>query len=108
HWIFYVELVIERAGDPNTMDLVVGTAAIALVFLAGHLMMGPALPVICAGFLLYGLYGHFLPSPLGHRPYDYEQVIDVLFIGTEGIFGTPTYVSSSYIFLFILFGSFLE
>ncbi len=108
HWIFYVELVIERAGDPNLADLVVGTAAIALVFLAGHLMMGPALPLICAGFLLYGLYGHLLPAPLGHRPYDYEQVIDVLFLGTEGIFGTPTYVSSSYIFLFILFGSFLE
>jgi TRAP transporter 4TM/12TM fusion protein len=108
HWIFYVELVIERAGDPNLMDIVVGTVSIALVFLAGYVMMGASLPLICAAFLLYGLYGHYLPAPLGHRPYDYEQIIDVLFLGTEGIFGTPTYVSSSYIFLFILFGSFLE
>jgi TRAP-type uncharacterized transport system fused permease subunit len=28
--------------------------------------------------------------------------------GTEGVYGIPTYVSSSYIFLFILFGAFLE
>ena len=108
HWVFYTEIVVERAGDPNLMDLVVGTIVVALVFLAGHLMMGAALPLICAGFLLYALYGHFLPPPLGHRPYDYEQVVDVLFLGTEGIYGTPTYVSSTYIFLFILFGSFLE
>src|SRR3546814_20894657 len=53
HWIFYVELVIERAGDPNLMDIVVGTVSIALVFLAGHVMMGASLPLICAAFLLY-------------------------------------------------------
>src|SRR3546814_5252795 len=75
HWIFYVELVIERAGDPNLMDIVVGTVSIALVFLAGHVMMGASLPLICAAFLLYGLYGHYLPAPLGHRAYDYEQKI---------------------------------
>ena len=43
-----------------------------------------------------------------HRGYGFDQVIGQLGFGTEGIYGTPTYVSSSYIFLFILFGSFLE
>src|SRR3546814_19619781 len=96
HWIFYVELVIERAGDPHLMDIVVGTVSIALVFLAGHVMMGASLPLICDAFLLYGLYGHYLPAPLGHCPSDSEQNIAVLFPGTAATFGTPTHASSTY------------
>ena len=107
HWYFYADILF-RAGDPNTADLVVGALAVALVFLAGRLMMGWALPIICAAFLAYGLFGEYLPSPLGHRGYDVGQVIDTLFLGTDGLYGTPTYVSSTYIFLFILFGAFLE
>ncbi len=70
--------------------------------------MGWALPIICALFLAYGLFGQHLPSPLNHRGYDFSQIIDTLFLGTDGIYGTPIYVSSTYIFLFILFGAFLE
>ncbi len=107
HWVFYRDLIL-RAGLPSEADLVVGVAAVAIVFVAGWRMMGPALPIVCAIFLAYGLFGQMLPSPLNHRGYDFEQFVEVLFLGTEGIYGTPTYVSSSYIFLFILFGSFLE
>ena len=71
-------------------------------------MMGWALPIICAAFLAYGLFGQHLPSPLNHRGYDPAQIVDTLFLGTDGIYGTPIYVSSTYIFLFILFGAFLE
>ncbi len=59
-------------------------------------------------FLAYALFGQYLPSPLDHRGYDFSQVVDQMFLGTEGIYGIPIYVSSTYIFLFILFGSFLE
>ncbi len=107
HWFFYEELVI-RAGEPNMTDIVVGVLVVGLVFWAGKKMMGWTLPLICAIFLAYGLFGQYLPSPLNHRGYDFEQVVEVLFLGTEGIYGTPIYVSSSYIFLFILFGAFLE
>ncbi|WP_075215178.1 TRAP transporter permease [Mongoliimonas terrestris] len=107
HFVYHDALIL-RSGMPLTQDLVVGVVAIALVFVAGQRMIGWALPLICGAFLLYGLYGHLLPSPWNHRPYGADQVIDILFLGTEGIYGTPIYVSSSYIFLFILFGSFLE
>ncbi len=107
HWVFYSDLLL-RAGDPNGWDIAVGTLAVALVFIAGRLMMGWALPVICAAFLAYGLFGQHLPSPLNHRGYDPAQIVDTLFLGTDGIYGTPIYVSSTYIFLFILFGAFLE
>lgn len=107
HWVFHEQLIV-RAGDPNTLDIVVGTLAVALVFEGSRRLMGASLPIICGLFLLYGLFGQYLPAPLDHRGYDYVQVVDQMFLGTEGIYGTPTYVSSSYIFLFILFGAFLE
>ncbi len=107
HWVFYEALIV-RAGDPNAMDIVVGTVAVLLVFEGARRLMGVSLPILCAVFLLYGLFGQYLPAPLDHRGFDYAQVVDQMFLGTEGIYGTPTYVSSSYIFLFILFGAFLE
>ncbi|MFP5406903.1 MAG: TRAP transporter permease, partial [Gammaproteobacteria bacterium] len=106
-WVFEEELVV-RSGDLTTMDLYVGIALLALVFEAARRMMGPALPLICGAFLAYALFGQYLPGGLAHRGYGLDQVINQLSFGTEGIFGIPTYVSSTYIFLFILFGTFLE
>ena len=79
-----------------------------MLFLAAWRIMGPALPLIAGGFLLYCLFGQYLPSPFNHRGYGLGQVIDHMAFGTEGIYGIPVYVSSTYIFLFILFGAFLE
>jgi TRAP transporter 4TM/12TM fusion protein len=107
HWVFETEIYL-RAGMPNSTDIAVGVIAIAILFEAARRIMGWALPIICGIFLAYALFGNYLPSPLNHRGYGFDQVIDHLFLGTEGIYGIPTYVSSSYIFLFILFGSFLE
>ena len=107
HWVFYADL-IQRAGDPSMTDIVIGVIVTALTFIAAIRLMGASLPIICAAFLLYGLYGQYLPAPLDHRPFFFDQIVDVLYLGTEGLYGTPTYVSSTYIFLFILFGVFLE
>ncbi|WP_157017958.1 TRAP transporter permease [Mesorhizobium xinjiangense] len=106
-WVEYQPLIL-RAGDPLPRDIVVGVVALATVFIGAWLIMGPALPIISGAFLAYCLFGEYLPSPLNHRGYDLGQVIDHMAYGTEGIYGIPTYVSSTYIFLFILFGSFLE
>jgi TRAP transporter 4TM/12TM fusion protein len=106
-WWEFVPLLM-RAGDPLPLDIAVGVLALILVFAAAWAMMGPALPIIAGAFLSYCLWGEYLPSPLNHRGYDFRQVIDHMAYGTEGIYGIPTYVSSSFIFLFILFGSFLE
>lgn len=106
-WWEYTPLIL-RAGDPLPRDIVFGIVAILTVFAAAWSLMGPALPIIAGSFLAYCFFGQYLPSPLNHRGYDFAQVIDHMAYGTEGIYGIPTYVSSSYIFLFILFGSFLE
>jgi len=106
-WWEYAPLLL-RAGDPLPLDIIVGVLALALVFCAAWAMMGPALPIIAGVFLAYCLFGQYLPRPLNHRGYDFSQVIDHMAYGTEGIYGIPTYVSSTFIFLFILFGAFLE
>ena len=102
------EPLIQRAGEPLPVDTFVGVVSLVAIFLAAYVLMGPALPIISGCFLAYCLWGEYLPSPLNHRGYEFSQVIDHMAFGTEGIYGTPIYVSSTYIFLFILFGSFLE
>ena len=106
-WWEYKALIL-RSGDPTELDIIVGLIALAVLFIATYLLMGPALPILAGTFLLYCFLGHLLPAPLNHRGYDFSQVVDHMAFGTEGIYGIPTYVSSTYIFLFILFGAFLE
>lgn len=106
-WIFYADL-IARDGDPTRVDLVVGTLLAVLIFEGTRRLMGLALPLMCGACLLYWFFGQYLPSPLNHRGYDFDQIVTHLSFGTEGFYGVPIYVSATYIFLFILFGSFLE
>jgi TRAP transporter 4TM/12TM fusion protein len=106
-WWDYTPLLL-RAGDPLPRDIVIGIVVLFTIFAATWAIMGPALPIISGIFLAYCLFGEYLPAPLNHRGYDFSQVIDHMAYGTEGIYGVPLYVSSTYIFLFILFGAFLE
>ena len=106
-WWEYVPL-IQRTGFPLTRDIAFGIVALVTVFVAAWIVMGPALPIISGLFLAYAMFGQHLPRPLNHRGYAFEQIIDHMAYGTEGIYGIPVYVSATYIFLFILFGSFLE
>ena len=107
HWMYEADLTA-RAGQMTDADMVVGILTIILVFEATRRMMGWALPIICGTFLLYGIFGQYLPGPFMHRGFGLDQIVSTMSFGVEGIYGTPTYVSSSYIYLFILFGAFLE
>lgn len=106
-WVFEADL-IQRSGDLSSGDMLIGLLLIVLVFEAARRVMGIALPIICGLFLAYGLLGEYLPGELAHRGYGFDQIVNQLAFGTEGLYGTPTYVSATYIFLFILFGAFLE
>ncbi|MDD2382928.1 MAG: TRAP transporter permease [Sulfurospirillaceae bacterium] len=107
HMIFEADL-IERSGDPTTADLVVATLVTILVFEAARRVVGWALTLVCLTFLAYGFFGQYLPGDLAHRGFGFDQIVDQLYLGSDGILGTPILVSATYIFLFILFGTFLE
>ena len=107
NWVFYVDL-IRRAGFHTPADLVVGSVVIALVFDAARRLMGWPLAIIAGIFLAYCFFGQYLPGPFIHRGYDFDQIIEHFGFGTEGIYGTPVYVSAAYIFIFVVFAAFLE
>ncbi|WP_026245024.1 TRAP transporter permease [Alkalispirochaeta alkalica] len=102
------ESLVRRGGMPTSVDMVFGLITILLVLEVARRSIGPELPVIALAFIAYALFGGYIPGALGHRGYSAARVINQLYMTTEGIFGTPLGVSASFVFMFILFGSFLD
>ncbi|OWZ83741.1 C4-dicarboxylate ABC transporter permease [Natranaerobius trueperi] len=105
--IFYEDLV-RRGAQPTTLDMIMGIVTIILVLEMTRRSIGPELPTIAIVFLAYALLGHVIPGRLGHIGYDLDRIVNQMYMTTEGIFGVPLGVSATFVFLFILFGAFLE
>jgi len=89
-------------------DFVMGIILTLILLEASRRLIGWALPVTAVVFLLYALFGQHLPGLMRHTGFSVETIIDQLYLTTEGIFGIPLGVSSTYVILFIIFGAFLE
>jgi len=109
HVVLY-DALLKRGGLYTQLDIVVSVIAILLLLEATRRVAGPV--VVCLGlvFLLYALFGQYFPknSFLYHAPMAFKRIVCGQWLGTEGILGTPMYVSSSFIFLFLVFASFLK
>ena len=105
--IQYRELVA-RAGAIAPTDVVVGGIGILLVIEATRRVVGLPMVTVVLFFLAYAFLGPYMPGVLAHRGLSIEQLVSHLYFTTEGIFGIPLGVSSTFIFLFILFGAYLE
>ncbi|NLM12104.1 MAG: TRAP transporter permease [Clostridiaceae bacterium] len=105
--VFYEDLVM-RSGTLTTMDFIVGIIAIVLVFEATRRVVGTPILFVTTIFLLYALLGPYIPGMLAHKGVELRDLVWYIYFTTEGIFGLPVGVSSTFIFLFILFGAFLE
>lgn len=105
--IFYRELVL-RSMLPTTADVIIGTLGILLVIEAARRVVG--IPMVCVVlvFILYAFAGPYMPGVLAHRGLTVNQFVSHVYFTTEGVFGIPLGVSSTFIFLFILFGAYLE
>jgi len=103
----YGQLVL-RAGTATTADMVVGVVGILLVLEAARRIVGVPIVVIACLFIAYAFAGPYLPGQLAHRGVDVGDLVQHLYFTTEGVFGIPLGVSSTFIFLFILFGAYLE
>lgn len=102
------DYIISNIGIYTAFDTVIGIVGILLVMEACRRCVGLPIIIIVCLFLLYTLFGNFVPGTFGHRGYSVARVASHMFYTTEGLFGTPVGVSSTFIFLFILFGAFLE
>lgn len=107
YWPMLIDDLVLRAGNVTQIDFYVGLAAILLVLEATRRTVGIPITIIALVFMGYALYGPYMPGFIAHRGLDLERLVQTMFFTTEGILGTPLGVSSTFIFLFLLFGSFL-
>jgi len=103
--------IINRAGRPDTMDVIIGTILTLIVLEATRRVCGMALPIISIIFMIYSLMGTKqglipidIPGIFLHRGYTWQKLMSHFFSNTEGIYGSSVNVASTYIFLFIAFG----
>src|SRR5467141_5030883 len=98
----------DRSILPNNWDVVFGVALIVLVMEAMRRATGWIMPAITSCFLLYAIFGPYLPAPWTHKGYEIPRLIGHMYMTLEGIYGVAVDVSSSLIILFTIYGAFLQ
>jgi TRAP transporter 4TM/12TM fusion protein len=98
----------KRGGLHVPLDYWFGAIGVIMTFEASRRVVGNALTIIAGVFLLYNFTGSYLPGMLQHGGFSIQRVTDIMFWGSQGIFGIALGVSATYIFLFVLFGAFLK
>ncbi|MBR4068139.1 MAG: TRAP transporter permease [Clostridia bacterium] len=103
----HVELA-NRINKNTVLDLWVGGILIVLLFECCRRVVGLPIMVVAGVFILYAYFGKYMPGGLQHRGFKVKRIITQLVYTTEGIMGTPLGASATFIYLFVLFGAFLE
>lgn len=106
-FVFYSDLA-QRPGRPITQDIVIGILGIVMLLEATRRALGPPLMVVAAIFIGYSLFGPYMPGILAHRGVSLGGLINHQWLGTQGVFGIALGVSTSFVFLFVLFGALLD
>jgi len=101
---------LDRQGLPSSTDVAMGLVLLVLILEATRRTTGLVLPAICLAFLAYGYYGSELPQQwsIAHAGFDAGEIVNALYMGTSGFFGTPLDVAASYIVLFTIYGAVLN
>ncbi len=91
--------------DPRATDVAVGLLLMLLLLEASRRHIGAALVILALAFVAYAFVGPWLPGFLAHGGIRPLKFMDQQVLTTEGVFGIPTLVSATFIFLFVLFGA---
>ncbi|RCV88059.1 TRAP transporter permease [Billgrantia montanilacus] len=115
--VLFLDEIISRAGFWSQTDILIGCIATVTVLEASRRAVGFGMTIIGALAILYAFagprgelpwLGQWMPGILEHRGYNLDRLAGQLYLGQEGIFGLPLGVAATYIFIFVLFGAFLE
>lgn len=98
----------DRNTSPDRLDVIVGVVFILMILEAVRRTNGLILLTVTVLFILYALYGNYLPAPWTHKGYDLDRFVGYMYMTLEGIFGTAVDVSATLIILFTIFGAFLQ
>ncbi|MCM3035769.1 TRAP transporter permease [Bacillus pumilus] len=108
-YIFYTyDQLLLRVGAPNAYDMFFGITLIIVILEAARRVTGFILPLIGLLFLLYAYFGHYFPSILKTSDISLERIISLMYLSTEGLWGTSLGIAATFIALFIIFGAFLN
>ncbi len=99
---------ILKTGSTPSSDIVMGTVLIFLLLVATHRTTGWPLVITSVVFIIYALAGPYLPTFLAHRGETWNRIATFLYVSTEGVYGIPAGIASTYIISFVIFGAFLE
>src|SRR5690606_19198015 len=97
-----------RPGLPTQLDIIVAVVGMIALFESARRSLGLALPIVCLLFLCYVFFGPYLPDLFAHRGASLQRAATQYWLTSEGVFGVALGVSTSFVFLFVLFGSLLE
>ncbi|MEZ9526952.1 TRAP transporter permease [Enterovibrio norvegicus] len=106
-FLFYSDLAT-RAGAPTSTDIVVAVTGMVLLLEATRRALGPPLMVVAAVFLVYTFAGPHMPDVIAHKGASLNKTMSHMWLTTEGVFGVALGVSTSFVFLFVLFGALLD
>ncbi|MEA2119844.1 TRAP transporter permease [Halovibrio sp. HP20-50] len=115
--VLNLDEIFSRAGFWNSTDILVACIATVTVLEASRRAVGFGMTLIGVLAIVYAFagprgelpwLGEWMPGILEHRGYTFDRVAGQLYLGQEGIFGLPLGVAATYIFIFVLFGAFLE
>jgi len=106
-FIFYEQLSA-RPAAPITMDIVVACIGMLLLLEATRRALGPPLMIVASVFLVYTFAGPYMPAMIAHKGETLASIANHQWISTEGVFGIALGVSTSFVFLFVLFGALLD
>lgn len=103
-----LDYVVRNIGNYGMTQVVIGILGVLLLMEACRRVVGIPIMVVVSAFLAYSLLGQHISGTFGHRMYTMRQIVTHMYYTLEGVFGTPLGVSATFIFLFILFGAFLQ
>ena len=105
-YIMSIDKTIDlRSGMIYTYDILFGVLLIITLIEATRRAVGKSLAIVVICFIVYGFMGQYMPGFLAHVGMDITRITSVVYLGTDGIYGTAIYASASYIVLFVILGA---
>lgn len=97
-----------RAGIVYASDILFAILLIIAIFEACRRKMGNPLVIITLVFVAYAFLGKYIPGFLNQPGMTLKKFTSLVYLTTDGIFGSPLYASASYVVLFVLLGAIMS
>lgn len=99
---------ILKVGPAPDLDIIMGTIMILIILELARRKVGLPITLIAVFFLVYTYFGPYFPSFLAHGGETWRRIVEFLYLTTEGVFGIPLGIASTFIIVFVIFGAFLN